>query len=413
MTSAGGGEYSADFLNQVRCADVWSTAEGKPVVVFTDSSDQSLGVIDFVDDVFSSLTEAPVGAKDVVRFDNSPLAWGATIAGVPANRIAWPTGSNYDDWTGIGSGFEDLVDMRGSATRAFVLGDEVILATTVELWRGRKVGGPFRFAWSPITREFGMPFKNAAISTPLGIFWLNNDLMVYHYFGGRITPVGQAIQEELRKSLEINSTVIGKRHFMSYDQTRNAITFHYWGVGDATAGGATRGFTYHIEEQAWTPQTFAVGTSQGLLCSAYGTTDPDFTESFGPKTTYFGTSTGSIVQYSPTAAADLNTGATESDMVSGGIFTGDPTSNKFFDEARLDIRADSASSLTLSVSNDMGASFDYSGGIAISAASNTTQVRLFPKLTGDYFQMRLTSEDTGWEFNRFTGIAQQRGENVP
>jgi hypothetical protein len=382
--------------------------------------------------LFSYLTGAPNAVQEFVRFDNSPVAWGqrATALQSHINVVQWPTGSHCTDWTGVGAGSESLVDMRGQATRAFAEGEEMILASTEEIWRGRKIGGAYRFAFSPITRQLGMPYKHAAIQTPFGIYWLALDFMIYCYAGGSVTPVGQAILQTLRDDLDTTGgdSYVGPHppHFFSYDPNKRAITFHYRQKNGPTNDFAQKAFTYFIQESRWVPQMFSFfGTAaQGFVpTSGWGYVDMNQAGltptggSWGPpkniaQTTFFGTSTGSVLQYSPTAAADDNTGATESQFVSGGLFTGDMERIKFLDDIRLDVRADSASSLTIKTSGNLGGAYANSSEIAISAQSNTTQTRVFPKVSGTYFALELTSEDTGWEVSRIGARARVTGVSL-
>jgi hypothetical protein len=408
--------------------DVFAANENKSWFIFTNGTDW-LGCTDDTQEdskyIYSYLTGAPNRVKDVLYFDNSPICWGVRESGTAdINKVQWPTGSVLTDWTSVGAGSEKLVDMRGHATRGFVQGDEMILASSEEIWRGRKIGGAYRFTFNPISRKLGMPYRHAAINTPSGIFWLARDFMVYHYYGNKITAVGGPILQTLRDDLNTTggSGGVGDHppFFFSYDPNQIALTLHYRQVDGPANNVAQAAFTYHIPEQRWTPQMFDFfGTAnQGFTpTSDYGYVDmaQAGAGAIGPPpnvemTTYFGTSTGSVLQYSPTAAADDNTGTTESEFVSGGLFTGDPIHMKWSDKVRLDARADSTSNISVAVSGNLGGTYATEVERAVSVGSQTSQAVVPTGVSGQYHSLRLRSEDTGWRVSRCMVRARVQGE---
>lgn len=66
-----------------------------------------------VQTTYSHLTGAP-GARDVACFANRPVMW--HVADIAQNhypqRVQWSVAGEPEDWTGIGSGFQDLADAR-------------------------------------------------------------------------------------------------------------------------------------------------------------------------------------------------------------------------------------------------------------------------------------------------------------
>jgi len=372
----------------------------------------SLGVVQSNTTALSYLTGSPQVVGDVCVFDNSPIVWGIrddSTATIYETRVQWPVGSDAEDWTGIGSGAEDLVDITGTATRIFTVGDQLILATENEIWRGRKIGGSYRFQFSPLVRNLGIPYASAAVSTPHGIFWLGSDYMVYKLVGAQITPVGQPILQELRDTLWPEDTTYKYNNlFMAYDPRQEAVTLHY---SATPTKGADRGFTYHIYGNKWTPQRY--GTR--LCCSTFadighGTERSNLSSTQqGPKEVIYGAANGSVLVHSFVSGLDDGQDR-EAVYISGGVFTGDNENMKLMTEIKMDARTDSTSNMSVHGSGNLGGAFATDSQFAVSVQSNTSQTRVFPKVSGQYHQVKVTSEDTGWRLMRIGVKAQTTGK---
>ena len=375
---------------------------------------------------FSTLTEAPIAA-DVVLFDNSPVAWNIrelSSASRFVNRVQWPTGASPEDWTGIGSGFEDLVDMHGEGTRIFATEDQMVLATDKELQTGQRLGttNPFRFSFAPLERaergSIGIPFKQAAIHIPHGIFWLNNDYMVYQLEGNRIQAVGQQILVSLRETLQDFHRVR-----FGYNPEQQQLTLYY---STSNTAYPQRAFTLHLDSQKWTPQRYAheitggfgtnipsSGTTWGALVSTLDTQTLTYNQLLGNDGTAdeaLTTSDGTAYFFSSTESLDDTTVVT-AQAVTGGMFTADMENTKYVSEARVDLRGTSASSLTIGFSGNLGGAFATNTEFAVSVQSNTTQQLVPTGLSGAYHAMEFTSDDTGWEVNRVRVKATVTGEH--
>lgn len=437
IESAGGKTYSDTLAigrSRLMSSSVYLERLGYPVLVFgfpTANNAANIGVCSSANTAVSYLTGAPNVIGDIVAFDNSPIAWGIYSEGAMiGNRVQWPVGSDMEDWTGIGSGAEDLVDMSGTATRAFVQGDELLLATQKEIWRGRKVGGAYRFQFSPMIREMGIPFPDAAVKTPHGIFFLGTDYMVYRLSGGAIQPVGQAILQELRDTIysdtEYTAAIYGNTH-MSYDPRHGIVTLHY--SNSSLGYGNPKAFSLHLlDGMKWTPQEFGLGIYDSCVANIEHGSKAFHQANFGSasaapfgldevvysgSTAVIGSSTvttfGSVMVHSFTTNLD-NGEPRESQYYSGGIFTGDNENMKLMTEVRVDTRADSSSNLSIAASGNLGGAFATEAEFAVSVQSNTSQTRVFPKVSGQYHQIRVTSEDTGWKLTRIGTKAQITGK---
>ena len=364
---------------------------------------------------FSVLTQAPI-ARDMCVFDNRPVCWNIRelfSASRYVTRVQWPPAGAPENWStaSIGAGFEDLLDARGEGTRIFAQEDQMVLATTRELWRGRKVGLPYVFSFTPIERSrelsVGIPYRKAAIQTPLGIFWLGADFMIYHMQDERITPIGAAIWDTLRTTLKAP-----ERAFFGYSSEQGFLSFYY-----SVTDGAypTRSFVYNVERQHWTPQTFPHNLTYATPIKVTSSSDTwgDVSGTVAAQTKTWNeflgltltqrdgvfTSGGTQAYFSPSAGSDLGD-TVESVIATGAIFAGDMDRMKLMDEARVDMRATSASSLSIAVSGNLGSSYADTEEFSLSVQSQTTQVKINPMVSGAYHAMRFRSEDTGWRLTR-------------
>jgi len=370
---------------------------------------------------YSTLTQAPI-AKDVVVHDNRIVAWNIrelSSATRYTTRVQWPVSGDPEDWNvaSIGAGYEDLLNARGEGTRIFADEDELILATTKEIWRGRRVGLPFVFSYSQIKRgddfSVGMPYPKAALQTPHGIFWLGADYLVYRMEGEQVTPVGVPIWDTLRRTLQSPD-----KAFFSYLPEQGLLTLHY-----STTVGAypANAFTLHVEGGQWTPQTFSHNLTQsapiGVATSA--TTWGGLTGTLGAQTKSWAemlgavgarqqsgvfTSAGTTAYFTESAGSDLGS-TVEAYARFAPMFTGDMSRVKWLDEVRFDGRADQASTLSIGMGSTNSTSF------AISAQSDTTQYRYTLGLSATYHTPFVSSNDTGWKLTRIAARARSVGES--
>jgi hypothetical protein len=401
------------------------------IAVFTNSADPMyVWEGPSVTTAFSTMTQGPI-AGDVCLFDNRPVAWNIQELSAPnryVQRVQWPVAGDPYDWNAasIGAGFEDLVDMRGEGTRIFAEEDQMILASTEEIWRGRRVGLPYVFQFSPISRDVGMPYKRAAVQCPFGIAFLSREPQVYLMQGEQLAPIGTPIRDTLFRDLDDPW-----RAFMSYDPEHLTISLFYK-VRDGATDYPTQEMRYHIDEKVWTRhiyQTQLTVATVGTVATSGSTTWQQLSGTISAQTgsyldylgsgtghddTFLGTSGGTVVTYSQLRAKDY--GGASDDTVTAYIQTGalfsDPWRTKYVDEVRIDNAGDSASSLSIAVSGSAGAGYGNEQEVSLSLTSNSTQHRINMGVPGDYFALRFTSDDTGFAVSRVFVRARDVGANV-
>jgi len=221
------------------------------------------------------------------------------------------------------------------------------------------------------------------------------------------SPVGQQILQTLRDTAYIDMTDASL--FFSFDPRHLTLTLHYPTTSAKT--GSTKAFTLHLaENMVWTPQTFSEALMHSTTCAVPNVGSGTHGSSV-EENTFFGSLNGYVYYYSDTTSLDFDT-AKEAQYMSGGLWTGDPERTKFMDEMRLDVRSDIASNITVRTSGNLGGAFATGAEVSISAQSNTSQVRVFPDVSGTYHSVMLTSDDTGWEVSRIAARARVTGESL-
>ncbi len=385
LSYVGADALSGTSLNNVFGDDVYLQRNDENLLLFTNNVD---GVFAWESGtaIYSSLTGAPI-ARDISTFDERPLAWNITDSSgsLFVNRVQWPVRNDPEDWTGLGSGHDDLVYARGAGTRIFAIPGGIILATTKEIWQGEQLGGEFVFRFSVISDEIGIPFAKAAIQTSQGIFFLGDDYNIYRLQGQQLQPV-PGIRDTLRRTLSSPATA-----FFLWHAERQQLFFIY---------DDTQAFAFDAANNLWTPHAFAfnVAVAGARLSSSV---------EIGVAVSSAGTTT----EFSSTVTDDDGTAFLQQ-AVLAPVFTADPSRNWFLSEQRLEVAAASASSLSLSFSTDFGGSYSYNTVFALSANSNSSQIRDFPKLPGPHFTPRIESLTGAWSVRRITPKVQSLGEAI-
>lgn len=332
----------------------------------------------------SAVTNSPVGAQDIVACDRRVLVWNVLpSSGVSRveQRVAWCVFNNPEDWTGPGSGFYDLTDIKGAGTRCFNWNERVVLATSEEIWMA--VPDARRaFAFTPITREQGIPFAGAAIQTPDGIFWLGRDFMIYRWAGQAVEPIGGPIQRTLRDALT-NAVNVSLGYFGNARQ----LTVHY--------GTAGRAFAYNFESQRWMPQQYAVSSGTAPYTFIDNLSNPNgmslgLWHSDGTLSTHtFGTTY---------AAADFNSARTASLDFTGLLANSQRL--HIVDDVRLVVNVTTASALTAALFSDIsvaGGPLSASSNLSLAVVvSGESVVRWNPAyIPARRFTLRLDERTTG------------------
>lgn len=370
----------------------------------------------------SHLTGSPA-AVDVAVFSNRVVAWHcAYLDGtVVPQRVQWSVAGDPEDWTGVGSGFEDLVDITGVGTRVFVNNDQIILASDREIWRGRAVGLPYVFQFTPIDRTLGIPYRRAAIQTTDGIFWLGTDYSIFRMVGEQIAPIGnQEIIDYLRAFL-VNPEVA----FFTYNQKLRHLRLWYAAAGSTYPNES---ITLNLTNNTWTREKYGTHSFQRGLSHRFERiwkTSAAVAPTAFPYDELIVSSAGSVAAFLQQAtnsnASDMGD-AVEERATFGQLLQTDPRNRKIIDEIRLDVGgyttapgapANGASS-AFSFGINVGESTSYETQLTLGSAalnlSNTSQIIDYPRFQTNYAQMTIRSTGGRWTLSHFYARIRDIGD---
>jgi len=398
------------------------------ILVLTNGVDPAFAATPSQSTAFSTLTQGLI-AKDVAAFDNRIFYWNIRYLSGGSQlvqRLAWTTRGNPEqsDTSNIGPGYVDVLDMAGAGTRVIPRLDGLLIATDQQVWTAQPLGDAFgSYNPQPFLRTVGMPYPRAAINTPDGLFWLGQDLMIYQLppTGYNLQSVGGKIHRTLHKEMGDPTTA-----FFGYHADAHQLTLYFKETGDSLT---RRGWTINTLTGQWTPQRYSQGLSVGFTSPINSTATQwnqlvgdfpsqtfTYNQLLGSSSNFFEACAASagtvyIYQHPETQATDDGV-ATYHEAVLATPMSTIPERNKFVDRARLDIRADSASSLSLAISGDLGATYPQELALAVSATSNTSQLQTVWSVGGPNPMMRLRSTGGSWELAALAVQARMMGEEL-
>lgn len=356
--------------------------------------------------VYSYLSGAAPKAVDVTNYADRIVAWNCDR--IP-QRVQWHTEGDPTDWTGLGSGYQDLADMNGYGTRIFSQADQMVLASTEEIWRGRYVGLPYVFSFSPIDRHQGMPYERATLQTPGGVLWLGADYMVRSMVGESIVEVGAPIQNYLRENL-----VAPEVAFLTYqDDLKQARLFY----STVSSSYPNKSVVYDFTTRTWGLESydhaFHCGVSVPLLTQSAGGVGAGWDNNQHPFGVFAAqvTSAGTCGVFMQSANSDMGQNVVEQ-ATFGTIQHPDLRHYKTAKELRVDVAAPyGASSLSFGFTTDNGVTLASNETLfSFSASSNASQLISYPIITGHYFTPHVRSTNGSWQMRRWYSRFESSGE---
>jgi hypothetical protein len=362
----------------------------------TGSSDTILVLYNGVSSapIYSYLTSAPKAAC-VASFDNYAIAFnvGATFG----TRVQWSQRGNASNWTGEGSGFEDLLQMRGIGMAAKGAADgRLILWSDQEIWYGVSATYPAQWQFAPLDTTVGCPFAATIAETDLGFVFVGSDLRL------RLLPKGGGLSQVVAPSL--NPIIVD-----GIDAENSGTVKATWGVYDSRTRiyylylardilGTFLGIALHIDTGEW---GYVNHPALGALSPRCGTgISRGFVRYLNNEGVAFGTSTGTICSTSRKLTTELGsvvTGTWRSAPIGAEL----PGNYKQIVQADCDYRATSRATVTLKVSQDGGNSYGYTAmPLSLLSAPVTGRATSHLYAGGGFPCIELTSTDTGFELHR-------------
>jgi hypothetical protein len=338
--------------------------------------------------LFSYLTSAPQ-TRSLAVYDNYVIAWNvATTAGTFISRVQWSQRGNPSNWTGEGSGFEDLLAMRGRGKAVHATSDgRLILFGDAEVWYGLSAPYPSQFQFAPLDSSVGCPYPGTIVDTDEGLLFLGSDLAL------RLLPKGGGA-----------STVVSAAIADTLQMTKSGIGNPYsWGVYEP----ATRIYHLFIESTTLSFRGIVVNVATGEWgFSDYNANAPQVglaihrsNSAFGSDIRLlFGNSTGTV--FSDNSKIHLENGSVvtskyQSQPVAADLAGG----HKLLNKVCLDYRATSKATVTLNISGD-AYSYQSAGVMSLVSAPVAGRVHQDVYRGGQTPTIEFTSTSTGYELHR-------------
>ena len=339
--------------------------------------------------LYSYLTSAPK-TKAITVFDNYVVAFNTRSATTNLTRVQWSQRGNPSNWTGEGSGFEDLLGMRGSGVAIRAAPDgQLILWSTHEIWYGLGATYPAQFTFHPLDPKIGCPAPGTIQETEEGFIFLGSDfaLRLLPRGGGPSQVIVHNLAAELRRTLDGASAALV---FATYDRLLKlyhlfgASVQHRQGFVVNTRTGEAGFMSYGFSPGAGLSPTLSNTTGVGARIESL----------------FIGTSGGTIASTSSLIGTEFGSVVTAT-FRSDPIATELPGNYKQLTRVDCDYRATSRATVTLKISQDGGNSYGHtamplslvSAPVAGRASSDVYAGGAFPCI-------ELTSTDTGFELHR-------------
>lgn len=361
----------------------------------------STGQKGFIDQSFVGRHIATFGGRVILTsvFDGSFKAY----------RIRWSVKNDNLDWTGDGSGFEDLFSAPGGrvdeAHGCFPITDDTALIIRENsIWQMSTTGNvlaPFRF--SRVISQLGTLCPRSIAEVPGGYAMVSKDNVVIVGLG-QVQPIGDPIREALISSITDFNAVVGR-----YDQKRNeyrlAVGSRVWRFSFRDKGWTRDDYPVQVRDftQVLITKTgIKIDDLQGKIDDLQGKIDDLVTSLSIDGLMFVGHVGGSatvIAQEDSDATQDVDsTGASVDSAIvvaTGLIQAGSVRDKSSVIEIQLEYESGAAQTLLFEYSVDGGANWTSYSTKAIAATTGPSILSVRKVIKGHNIQLRLKSTTLG------------------
>jgi hypothetical protein len=348
---------------------------------------------------FQQIKGAP-SAKQLSTFSGRVLASGAE--GIPT-RIQWSVKKNSHDWTGIGSGFEDLLDTPGGQidqqAGVWPLSEGLaLIVRSNSIWQMTETGVvdvPFRF--SRLYDNLGTRSPRSVDSFPGGIFLYGTD-DIYKIDDRSITPIGTRIKDQIQLEAPDMAAIHGiySPKTKEYLLAAGPSTIYRYSLQDDGWSRSVYPFSIRsIEESVYHLGSLTIDELQGTIDGLVGTID----SLTGPPVSgvlYFGTAEapGRVMQQVDSIATD-EAGQESLELITGAVVAGDFLKNTLMNEVQLEYECSEQQTLTLESSIDGGNNWQPYDSRVVNPTAVPALVSFRKTFSGQNPMLRLSSETIG------------------
>lgn len=400
---------------QILSGGVWSAIGGAPFTgstqdhftftVFNDSLLLSNGIDGIWEynptaGSFQKLVGAP-SAKHLTTFAGRVIASGAD--GIPT-RIRWSVKNNSHDWSGIGSGFEDLLSTPGGQVDQQVgvwpLSEGLALVVrSNSVWQMTETGNvdiPFRF--SRIYDNLGTRSPRSVDAVPGGVVFFGTD-DIYLIDDRSIKAIGTLVKNRLQSEALDFADVHGvyspktKEYLLTVGQS----TVYRYSFQDEGWTKSDYPFTIRaIEESIYHKGSLTIDELQGTINSLIGITD-NLTGTPVAGVVYFATADALGMIYGQSISATNDTAGPAGISLTTGVITAEDVL-KFVtvNEVQLEYESESNQTLTMEWSSNGGIDWNtYDVQVIADTVSGPELVSFRRTLTAKNILLRLSSPTLG------------------
>jgi hypothetical protein len=352
-------------------------------------------------------------AKHIQSFGNRVILSGTKEGEYKPYRIRWSVKNDSDDYTGDGSGFEDLYAAPGGVIDTLhgcfpITDDTARLVREHTLWQMSLTGivlAPFRFTRTH--SEMGTRARRSITEVPGGHVFIGKENVIIVGFS-EVKPIGDAVRTDLLDSITDWEAVISY-----YDHKRNELRIingnTIWRYSFRTPGWTKDIYPELIRHVAYI-RIDTVGLKIDDLVgkiNALGANYPpgkinDLTADFALEGLFFVTHnvTDSMITkevVDVTTDVDIDEAVVEAPIVvaTALLAAGSPLDRTKVIEIQLEYESDGSQTLLFEYSTNAGVTWSSFSSKAITATTGPTVLAVRKTLVGHNIQLRLKSATLG------------------
>lgn len=377
----------------------------------------SLLVCNGVDKIYSynsatgeaGFLDQSVPAKHISVFGGRVVLTGTFEGGYRSYRIRWSVKNNNTDWTGDGSGYEDLFAMPGglidSAHGVFPITDDTaLIIRDNSVWQMSLTGNILAaFRFSQVMNQVGTKFPRTISAVPGGFMFVSrNDIVMVQQSGVQI--VGTNVRSAVLAAITNRLVPVGY-----YDLNRN----EYRLAIDSTV------YRYSFRDQGWTRDIYPVKIRDwhkieydklvltidelsGTIDSLVGTIDEQVlagTANSLMMAVHEGAASSLVVKEDDSATADVIVDGTASAVeilaATSLIMAATPLQKSKVIEIQLEYEATVSQTLLFEYSTDKGSTWSSYSSTTIVATSGPQILSVRKTIVGHNIQLRIRSTTLG------------------
>lgn len=329
---------------------VYHASWGPNTLLFVGNS--KVYALDFSAFTVAQVAASPSNSQHIHVYGNRVCV---SAPGTNYTRVQWSVKNDYTDWTGDGSGFEDIVPgPTGAGDR--VLGGYAISDTEVLIIRSNSVWTQVETGQvdAPFVFRFLYPVKISSLASaavaPGGVFVLG-DSDVYFLTSSKPDSIGDQISNKYIEDTSNDYGVAVTDPAGAYDEFRKV---YYLSLPLNVADDTGELLVYHQRNGGWT--TFKYPITVNRICTLNAPIDYNTPNTYfirGPILTQMGGGDARVIYEDPATSTDIIASGSSEDLVAFATMGAlKPTSwerRVKFESLTIDINGGSNSQLTASV----------------------------------------------------------------